>query len=213
MSSRSAVPGGVTTKGKKRKGKKLQKSSNEFLSAAAQPTANKAQDWGALEPLHGILGPVVDIVRPILTGNVVYGLLVGLLVASWFGFGFNPRQNAGGYGPGIGFPGHADRLIAYEEVWRREESDLWDWLEERVGLHRMHDGPALIRKRVAEPRAVEDRLREERMTEREVEEAIRVTEEKLQVLRGVHDRKNPKVTKNVGRNQYTRPTTQPETDR
>lgn len=166
-----------------------------------------------MEPLHGILGPLVDIVTPILTGNVVYGLLVGLLVASWFGFGFHPRQNAGGYGSGIGFPGHPDRLVAYEEMWHREESDLWDWLEERVGLHRMHDGPAPIRKRVAEPRAVEDRLRADKMTDREVEEAIKVTEKKLQVLRDVHNRKSTKATKNVGQNHFTRPTTRPETDR
>ncbi|KAI0132583.1 hypothetical protein BJ170DRAFT_700427 [Xylariales sp. AK1849] len=174
---------GAPGKGKKRKGRKLHKASKESLNDATVSTANKAQDWGLLEPLHGILGPVVDIIKPILTGNVVYGLLVGLLVASWFGFGFNPRQDGGGYGPGIGFPAHPDRLIAYEEVWRREESDLWDWLEERVGLHRMSDDPVPQKKRVVEPRTVEDKLREDRMNEREVEEAIRVTEEKLQVLK------------------------------
>jgi hypothetical protein len=162
-----------------------------------------------LEPLHGILGPLVDIIKPILTGNVVYGLLVGLLVASWFGFGFNPRQAGGGYGPGIGFPTNPDRLIAYEELWRREESDLWDWLEERVGLHRMHDGEVPIRRRVAEPRSVEEKIREDRMNEREIEEAIRITEEKLNVLKEVHDRK--KVT-GVPDKLYTRPTTRPETD-
>ncbi|KAI4603245.1 hypothetical protein KJ359_006038 [Pestalotiopsis sp. 9143b] len=209
VSSRPAAVGAAGVKGgKKKKGKKLNEASRESSNAAAQPAAKKAQDWGALEPLHGILGPVVDILKPILTGNVVYGLLVGLLVASWFGFGLNPRNNGGGYGPGIGFPSHSDRLIAYEEVWRREESDLWDWLEERVGLHRMHDGAVPVRKHVAEPRVVEDRLREDKMTGREVEEAIRVTEEKLQLLREVHNRKSPKAS---GQERvYTRPTTQPE---
>ncbi|KAK6077490.1 GRAM domain-containing protein [Seiridium cupressi] len=207
ISTRPAAVNGTALKGRRKKGKKLNETSRESFNAVSQPTAKKTQDWGALEPLHGILGPVVDIVKPILTGNVVYGLLVGLLVASWFGFGFNPRHNAGGYGSGIGFPGHPDRLIAYEEVWRHEESDLWDWLEERVGLHRMHDGAVPTRKRVVEPRAVEDKLREEKMTEREVEEAIRVTEEKLRVLREVHHRRNPKTF------GHTRPTTRPETDR
>ncbi|KAF7521257.1 hypothetical protein G7054_g12500 [Neopestalotiopsis clavispora] len=212
ISSRPAAAGGAGLKGnKKKKGKKLHKASRESLNAAAQPAAKKTQDWGALEPLHGILGPVVDIVKPILTGNVVYGLLVGLLVASWFGFGLNPRGNGGGYGPALGFPSHSDRLIAYEEIWRREESDLWDWLEDRVGLHRMHEGAMPVRKHVAEPRVVEDRLREDKMTGREVEEAIRVTEEKLQLLREVHNRKHPKPS---GQDRvFTRPTTQPETDR
>jgi hypothetical protein len=159
-----------------------------------------------LEPLHGILSPVLDILKPILTGNVVYGLLVGLLVASWFGFG--SRQNGPGYSHGLGFPSHPDRLIAYEELWRREESDLWDWLEERVGLHRMSEGAMPVRKHVVEPRTIQDRLREDRMTEREVEEAIRITEEKLQVLRQVHDRRKPKGPEK----SYTRPTTQPVAD-
>ncbi|KAH6659228.1 hypothetical protein BKA67DRAFT_529398 [Truncatella angustata] len=210
ISSRPAVANGAAQKGKKRKGKKLQDGPRDLVHTTVPPIAKKTEDWGLLQPLHGILAPVVDIMKPILTGNVVYGLLVGLLVASWFGFGFNPRQNGGGYGSGIGFPGHSDRLIAYEEVWRREESDLWDWLEERVGLHRMHDGAIPIRKRVSDPRAVEERLREEKMSNREVEEAIRVTEEKLQLLREVHHKKNPKI---VGQDKRTRPTTRPESDR
>ncbi|KAI1881325.1 hypothetical protein JX265_000151 [Neoarthrinium moseri] len=207
ITSRPIAANGAVGKGKKRKGKKLQETSKESLAATSESIAKGSQDWGLLEPLHGLLGPLVDIIKPILTGNVVYGLLVGLLVASWFGFGLNPRQNIGGYGPGIGFPAHPERLMAYEEVWRREESDLWDWLEERVGLHRINDDTAPIRKRVVEPRTMEERLREDRMTEREVEEAIRVTEEKLHVLKEVHDRRKPKES------TYTRPTTRPETDR
>lgn len=164
-----------------------------------------------MEPLHGILSPVVDIIKPILTGNVVYGLLVGLLVASWFGFGFNPRQAGAGYGQGIGFPSHPDRLIAFEEVWRREESDLWDWLEERVGLHRMHEGEAPIRKRVVEPGSIEEKMREDRMNERDIDEAIRITNEKLHVLKEVHDKK--KVVTGTPDRLYTRPTTRPENDR
>lgn len=188
---RSAVanngPGG---KGKKkgRKGKPTE-ASKESQGGVSSSVAAKTPDWGLFEPLRGILGPIFDIVKPILTGNVVYGLLVGLLVASWFGFGFNPRQTGPGYGHGLGFANHADRVVAYEEIWRREESDLWDWLEERVGLHRMNEGAVPIRKRVVEPRSVEEKIREERMNEREIEEAIRVTEEKLQMLKDVHGRK------------------------
>lgn len=172
--------------------------------------ASKPQDWGMLEPLHGILGPVVDIIRPVLTGNVVYGLLVGLLVATWFGFGFNGQPRVPPYGRELGFMGYPERAVAYEEIWRREESDLWDWLEERVGLHRMNEGALPVRKRVVEARSVEEKLREERMNEREVEEAIRVTEEKLHVLKSVMDRK--KTPSKSG--TYGRPTTKiPATER
>lgn len=141
--------------------------------------------------MHGILGPVVDIIQPLATGNVVYGLLVGLLVAAWFGFGLTNRPVARPYGSELGvFYGYPDRLAAYEEMWRREESELWEWLEERVGMDRLNTGDLHTRKKVMEPRTAEERLREDRMDEREIKEAIRVTEEKLKVLKSVVDKKN-----------------------
>lgn len=71
-------------------------------------------------------------------------------------------------------------------MWRREESDLWEWIEERAGLERLGADPPL-RKRSVDPRTVEEKLREERMDERELKEAIRVTEEHLGVLKAVVD--------------------------
>lgn len=143
-----------------------------------------------LEPLRGILGPIVDIVKPLATGNVVYGLLVGLLVAAWFGFGLTNRPVAAPYVPGLGgFYGYPDRLAAYEEMWRREESELWEWLEERVGMDRLNSGEPHSRKKVVESRTMDERLREDRMDEREIKEAIKITEEKLKVLKSVVDKK------------------------
>jgi hypothetical protein len=120
--------------------------------------------------------------KPVMTGNVVYGLLVGLLVATWFGFG--SHATGGRYGRDIGYIGSADRHAAYEEMWRREESELWEWLEERVGLDRLSGAPVAAvppRKKAA----MEEKLRDDRMSEREIKEAIRVTEEKLKVLKSV----------------------------
>jgi hypothetical protein len=154
-----------------------------------------------------MLEPVLDILQPVLTGNVMYGLLVGLLVATWFRFGFPPGREPSNYSPhpqmGAYFP---DRLAAYEEMWRREDSELWEWLEERVGLGRLSTadvrgssaasssasaaGYASRKKRVVEPRTMEERIREEKMDGRQVEEAIRVTEEKLDVLREAMQRVN-----------------------
>jgi hypothetical protein len=114
----------------------------------------------------------------------MYGLLVGLLVASWFGFGFVPSKPAAGYGhhPAVF---SADRLAAYEEMWRREESELWAWLEERTGLERLNTDGGRPRQKVMNPHTMEEKIREERMNYREIEEAIRVTEEKLRVLQDV----------------------------
>lgn len=114
----------------------------------------------------------------------MYGLLVGLLVATWFGFGFTPGRNVANFGadPAVY---SAQRLAAYEEMWWGEDSELWDWLEERVGLERLNADVPSTRKRTVEPRTLEHKLKEERMNEREMKEAIRVTEEKLRVLRDI----------------------------
>lgn len=185
----STVTNGAAPKGKRKGKKKAALASNPTSDNEALTKPAAKQSWGIFEPLHGILGPVLDILMPLLTGNVVYGLLVGLLVASWFGFGFNNRASTRAYGHDLGFYGYPDRVAAYEEMWRREESEVWEWLEERVGLDRLGDGAMPTRKRVAEARTVDEKLREDRMDEREIKEAIKVTEEKLKVLKSVIDKK------------------------
>ncbi|EAQ87272.1 hypothetical protein CHGG_03891 [Chaetomium globosum CBS 148.51] len=181
--ARSSTLNGAATRGKKRgrKGKSAL-TSNPASDAEGAAKALTKQSWGLFEPARPILSPVVDTIRPILTGNVVYGLLVGLLVASWFGFG--TRQGAPRYSHDPAYANAPQRLAAYEEMWRKEESDLWEWIEERAGLERLGADPPL-RKRTVDPRTVEEKLREERMDERELKEAIRITEEHLEVLKSV----------------------------
>ncbi|CAG8971525.1 hypothetical protein HYALB_00005421 [Hymenoscyphus albidus] len=169
----------ATTGGKgKKKGRKSRESRNlnKTTDGAADPKPT-ADSWGLFEPLHGIFGPVVDILGPLLTGNILYGLLVGLLVASWFRYGFTGRGNA--TSSNMGFLSTPERVAAYEEMWRREESELWEWLEDRVGSGRLRD----ISKMPIEAKTTEERLRSEKMDEREIDAAIKVTEEKLKVLK------------------------------
>ncbi|KAA8570030.1 hypothetical protein EYC84_002367 [Monilinia fructicola] len=73
------------------------------------------------------------------------------------------------------------RIAAYEEIWRREESELWLWLEERAGMERLRE----VGRMPVERLDVEDRLKSEGMEEREIEDAIRVTEERLLLLKDV----------------------------
>lgn len=181
--SGTATNGAPKPKKRTKKSKTLQSTADNKGGVGAPKESGK-QDWGIFEPARALLEPCIDIIQPVLTGNVMYGLLVGLLVASWFGFGFMPKRNAAPFGADMGLH-RADRLAAYEEMWRREDTELWDWLEERVGLDRLHVDSPVPRKKPMEPRSVEEKLREERMDEREVEEAIKVTEEKLKVLRDV----------------------------
>ena len=175
MSSRprsGTLGNAAAAKGKRkgRKGKAAQ-ASGPASDAESVIKVSVNQDWGPFEPVHGLVGPIVDIARPLLTGNVMYGLLVGLLVATWFNFGFTNRQSPSRYGHDVGYPGYTDRLAAYEEMWRREESELWEWLEERIGLDQ------LGRKKV------EEKVREEGLDDLEIREAIKVTEEKLNALK------------------------------
>lgn len=89
-------------------------------------------------------------------------------------------------------------MAAYEELWRREESELWDWLEDRVGLEGMYAPRMEGRQKVLAAREMGKRLESEGMKEREVDDAIRVTEERLGALKGAvereKDRKGEKKT-------------------
>lgn len=174
-------------------------------------TPAKKQDWGLLEPLRPFLGPIVDPLRPVLTGNILYGVLVGLLISTWLRLGMNNSRSGAvivpGHGDLMGYTNYAQRVAAYEEMWRGEESELWDWIEDRAGLDRLHGGGGVeerngmgVRKPVngrkkgeAEYRTAEEKLREEKMNEREVQEAIRVTEERLKVLKAVVERDSAKM--------------------
>lgn len=91
----------------------------------------------------------------------------------------------------MGFLGTPERVAAYEEMWRREESELWEWLEDRVGMERVRE----VGKMRVEAKTVEDRLKDEKMEEREVDAAIRVTEEKLRVLKGAVEKKKAEARK------------------
>ncbi|TVY75761.1 putative membrane protein [Lachnellula suecica] len=175
-SRRPTAAAGPTGKGKK-KGRKNRESKSLAKTMDGVSDSKPAKEtWGLFEPIHPILGPIFDILAPLLTSNILYGIFVGLLVATWFRFGASGKGN---HDNGMGFLGTPERVAAYEEMWRREESELWEWLEDRVGMQRVRD----VGKMPVEARDIKDRLREERMEEREVDAAIRVTEEKLKVLK------------------------------
>jgi hypothetical protein len=189
--------GAKGTKGRRKKGSG---SPDEKTAAAADSAAHKAGEgdsggWGLLEPLRGPLGPVVSIFKPIWSAHVALGIIGFLL------FTIYSRGRAGSSDVVYGGLSTPQRLAAYEEMWRREETDLWDWLEDRVGLDGIgvpqagqpHDSRAQQRLRRQRLRSKDSvsKLNEERMSEREVDHAIRVTRERLDVLEDlVHARKD-----------------------
>ena len=191
-------PRGMTTASKVSKSKRRgKKGSHKSKSAKVEEEVQKEEDWGLLEPLRGPLGPVRDIARPILNMQFAVGLIFFILFWQWVR---GPSGSA--IGSYTGFK-TGDKIAAYEEMWRKEESELWDWLEVRSGAHAVtlqggaSGGDDKVLKKKAQKqrqkalkgRDAEAKLREQNMGEREMEEAIRLTKEKLEVLEEVVQQK------------------------
>ncbi|KAH0563519.1 hypothetical protein GP486_001911 [Trichoglossum hirsutum] len=187
----------------KTKGKRGRKGTGESAKASGRihlggdgaddsRAANKQEDWGLFEPLRGPFGPVFDILKPIMTGNIALGIVVVLVVAMWIR---QSRLTSTTLGPaGFSKLDTPERIAAYEEIWRREESELWDWLEDRVGLDNLPFSAAgevpinRVKERSRE-RDIEESLKDEKMGEREIEDAIRVTQERLDGLKRVVEKR------------------------
>lgn len=159
----------------------------------------KPSDWGLFEPLHTLLRPLIHIFGPFMTAQTVVAVLLALLLYTWF----NPPLRSKGLDSR--FPAYTSpqRLAAYEELWRREESSLWDWLEDRAGLDGVYGAMGgktggddrRDRQRVLAARDMGKRLDDEGMSERQIDEAIRVTHERLEALREAVARKKERVGK------------------
>jgi hypothetical protein len=192
---------GLTSTSKGGKIKKKRKSEKRGRSDKVDVETTKDVNWGLFEPLRGPLGPVVDLARPILKTEILISVLFGLVLMLWLRA--PAGINNGQLGP-YGGVRSSDRVAAYEEMWRREESELWAWLESRAGVDSItyqtpgnakgsavrKDGSTTARKQQQRQKALKskdaaERLREESMAEKEVQEAIRVTKERLEVLEGI----------------------------
>jgi hypothetical protein len=171
----------------------------------------KKEDWGLLEPLHGPLGPIVDIFKPLMTGNLGFGIVVFLVLYILFRQSRIASSQGSADSPHLRGLGTPERIAAYEEIWRREESELWDWLEDRIGLEDLHstgssdDSAARKAKRKENLMLKNNReaiigakAAQESMSEREIDEAIRVTEERLEALKGFVEKHKGERSGKVG---------------
>jgi len=161
------------------KGKRKQSDTIETDVASPTITTNQTPtetSWGALEPLRDIL----NIVSSMISGTTLLSLLLLVMTVLWV------RQAY--FAPHRGTTGRSvmmtpQRLAAYEEMWRREESGLWNWLEDRVNMDGI--GDIAQRRQLLERNSMVSKMNGEEMSEREVDEAIRTTEEKLASLKAV----------------------------
>lgn len=175
--SRVAPPRAPGKGGKSRKRSKTQtlNEASAPISAPVPSSQTKQSDWGLFDPLRSLLGPVADILESLFTPHILIPLLATLLIYSWFF-----RSASTSVGPNNW--SSAQRQVAYDELWRHEESELWTWLEERVALDRVHGSVVGARAQNEQQSKHQVPVRVD-MKDREVDEAIRVTEERLKVLK------------------------------
>lgn len=181
----------IKVKGKrKRAGVELPKKP-QAQQITEPPKLQQIENWGLFEPLRGILGPVVDIFSSLVSKNMVIGLLSILVILTWLW-----SSTPGSKGP-VGLQGIStpERLAAYEEIWRREEHSLWDWLEERIGMEGVAyptsgaiDQEALQKARKQREQSLKNRHFEAHMVDetidgREFAQAIRAMEQRLDELK------------------------------
>ncbi|KAH8704648.1 hypothetical protein GQ44DRAFT_716393 [Phaeosphaeriaceae sp. PMI808] len=165
--------------GKGGKGKKRSKTgaldeAPVAVSAPVPASQIKQSNWGLLEPVRSLLGPFSDIIESLFAPQVVITILGALLIYSWFFRGVSTPVGPNQWST-------AQRQVAYDEIWRHEESELWKWLEDRVALDR-------VQASVAGGSLHQDsdshiRLPPVNMKERDRDEAVRITEERLKVLK------------------------------
>ena len=189
VAAKSIMPKATGKPGKGKKRSKAQATEETVAPtpAVVAPAQAKKSDWGMLEPIRGLLGPVADIVEMLFTTQGIIVLLAALLIYSWF---FRAPTKGISYGSNLST---VHRQVAYEEIWRAEEADLWKWLEERVALDRVHS--SVTGGRVLHGSDIQSKLVAGDMRERQIDEAIRTTEEKLRELKGAVKRERESVTK------------------
>ena len=174
-------------KSRQRDNAAIQEAAAASMAAAAAANAEKAASWGPLEPFYKIISPIVDLISPLLPRNIgffVIGALVLVMIARMRPFG--------GSGDTCTSWSTPQRLAVYHELWQREESDLWNWLEDRVGMDDMSfpqfvqaSESRKLRQRAHSRREVDGKLRDQKMSSREVAHAIRTTRERLDILEDV----------------------------
>ena len=168
----------------KSKGKK-KKSSADLAGGDSAMDLNKSnvnaqakgQAGGILGSVQSALGPAGDLIGPLLTPAGILSTLLALVTFLWIRQSFGARATANGLG--LQGYGTAERLAAYEQLWRREENQLWEWLEDRMRFNEF-SAPAQV------PHYDDNLMKS--MNERQVDDAIRVTEERLQSLKRKVDR-------------------------
>ncbi|WEW56519.1 hypothetical protein PRK78_001965 [Emydomyces testavorans] len=196
--TRKLTPKGAT-KGKTKRARAAISEIDTGKGEASTADRAKVANWGLFEPLRGPLSPILDTFQPFWRSDVAVVVLCSLLFMMWYRA---PSTYGLGYHGVVLHPlSVPERLVAYDELWTKEESELWDWLEERVGMDGLVIPVAdtersdskrqqqLRQQRRRDYKDAEAKLRDERMSEREIADAIRVTQLRLETLQQAIERR------------------------
>ncbi|KAK2732916.1 hypothetical protein FQN57_002437 [Myotisia sp. PD_48] len=203
----------VTKNGVKTKNKRTRKGIDNGSAAEKSATSldvlqGEAANTGFLSFLPGPLGSILSPLGSLFNSRVAIGILFVLLFMNWYRVPTQPQR------PSIDYlSSSSQHMVTYEELWQREENELWAWLEERVGLkgnaYPVVD-PQHTRRpketesssyRDGEERDFEHRLDREKMSTREVEDAIRITKQRLQTLQKVVEKQKRNRNEKVATEQ------------
>ncbi|CAG8142310.1 unnamed protein product [Penicillium nalgiovense] len=190
---RGRANGAGRGKGKRKKGDsgRRESTAGASLKVAVDSNASKRESWGLFEPIRPLLEPFTSILSPLWSSNFAI-LIIGILFYMAFFRSTSPSSMASHE---VGCGGHSlpQRLAAYEEMWRREETELWNWLEDRVGMDGMvfpnvyrspepHPSRRSSGGSTSDERELAARLRDEKISDREMDHALRTTRQRLDVL-------------------------------
>ena len=177
----SKTNGKVKAKGKRKQSDTIE---NGPISSTGGLTKTPSKtSWGMFDPLRDI----IEASSTVINGTMILSVLLLVMTILWVRQAYFHRDHAA---TGRSVMMTPQRLAAYEEMWRREESGLWNWLEDRVGLEGI--GVNDEKRHLRERNSMGNRIEDEQMSEREVNEAIRTTEEKLASLKAAVSRKKAK---------------------
>jgi len=160
---KAAVTKSATPKTKGGKTRQRRKREGETISAEPHPTLASSNQTRSNWSIDRVLG------EPAYITIVVLSLVVIILF-------FRGRKNSS---HGLG---HLERRIIYEDMWKTEENELWDWIEERAGIQHIREVDKPSGYVAAKKKTIDTLSNLEGMAEREVMEAIRVTKERLNRL-------------------------------
>ncbi|KIW98443.1 uncharacterized protein Z519_00104 [Cladophialophora bantiana CBS 173.52] len=204
----SGRPRGTTNASKGSKlAKKKRKGEKKTKEEKIEEEKKQGVNWGIFEPLRP-LSPVIDMVRPVVKMEVVVAILFIMVLWMWI-------RGPAGTTQLSPYKSQSERLAVYDSLWSREENEFWDWLESRAsidtvslretstrsfGRPNMNENSDTAKQRLTQRQRrkrstsstrqdVEARIKQEKLSQREMEDAIKITKERLEILEKVMEKK------------------------